>query len=47
MNKETQKQLWAKINEPKIVGLIKTGFDKNGNPTYMPLVDRVPKIRRK
>ena len=38
-------QIWEKINEPKVVGII-TCFDKNGKPSYFPLVDRVPKIRR-
>jgi len=45
MNKEAQ--IWKKINEPKVEGLI-TGFDKNGKPTYVfRILDRVPEITRK
>jgi len=43
----TEAQIWKKINEPKIEGLI-TNFDKNGKPTYVfRILDRIPKITRK
>jgi hypothetical protein len=43
----TETQIWKKINEPKIEGLI-TYFDKNGKPTYiLHILDRIPKITRK
>ena len=41
----TEAQMWKKINEPKVEGLIKC-FDKNGKPTYMLIVDRIPPITR-
>jgi hypothetical protein len=41
MNKETQAQLWKKINEPKITEIIRFP-DK----TYMVILDRIPKITR-
>ena len=44
---KTEAQIWEKINEPKVTGLI-TGFDKNGKPTYIfRILDKVPKITRK
>jgi hypothetical protein len=47
MNKKTQTQLWKKINEPKVEGII-THF---GNPPTkvdppILILDRVPKITR-
>jgi len=44
---KTQAQMWKEINEPKVEGLI-TLFDENGKPIcVIPIVDRVPLIRRK
>jgi hypothetical protein len=43
----TEAQIWKKINEPKVTGLI-TSFDKNGKPTgVFHILDRIPKITRK